>query len=373
MKQFSNNTTAFFALLRAGLWEQNVRLSPFENIDFNEVYRFAEEQSSVGFVTNGLEHVVDVRVPKEVVLQFIGQTLQIEQHNSSMNNFIKELFCDLRKADIYTLLVKGQGVAQCYEKPLWRASGDIDLYMSEENFQKAKKFFRPKVESFDPDDDYTRHINMHYGQWVVEIHANQHCSLSSRINKVLDEIHSDLFIGGNVRSWDNGGTSVFLPSPDNDVILSFTHFLGHFYKGGIGVRQICDWCRLLWTYRESLNQGLLETRIKKAGLMSEWRTFAAFAVDWLGMPESDMPFYSPDRRWSRKALRILNFVIETGNFGNNRDNSYYGKYPFAIRKLMSFGRRCKDLIHHTSIFPLDSILFFFGLTISGIRFVAHGE
>lgn len=35
-----------------------------------------------------------------------------------MNQFVGRLMADMRKAGIYTLLVKGQAVAQCYEKPL---------------------------------------------------------------------------------------------------------------------------------------------------------------------------------------------------------------------------------------------------------------
>ena len=33
----NTNTKAFFELLRAGLWEKEVRLSNYENIDFAEV------------------------------------------------------------------------------------------------------------------------------------------------------------------------------------------------------------------------------------------------------------------------------------------------------------------------------------------------
>lgn len=101
----------------------------------------------------------------------------------------------------------------------------------------------------------------------------------------------DVFCGGNVRSWECNGIQVFLPSPDNDVILVFTHFLHHFFIEGVGLRQICDWCRLLYTYKNSLNYGLLESRIRKMGLMSEWKAFASLAVDTLGMPVELMPFY----------------------------------------------------------------------------------
>ena len=84
----NNYEQAFFALVKAGLWEQDVRLSSDETIDFSEINRLAEEQAVVGLVTAGLEHVVDVKVPQEWVLQFVGETLQIEQQNKDMNHFI---------------------------------------------------------------------------------------------------------------------------------------------------------------------------------------------------------------------------------------------------------------------------------------------
>jgi len=379
-----NNQEAFFAILRAGLWEKDVQLSPYGKIDLKEIYHMAEEQSVVGLVAAGLNHVTDRKIPKIDFLQFLGVSTQTEDRNKAMNAFINELINDLRKKGIYTLLVKGQGVAQCYERPLWRASGDIDLYLNEDDFQKAKNYFRPLVDKFDPDNDYTKHINMHYGEWVIEIHANQSCALSSQINKMMSEIHKDIFYKGSVRSWNNNGKTVFLPSADNDAIIIFTHFLKHFYKGGVGLRQICDWCRLLYTYKETLNYGLLESRIRRAGLMSEWRAFGAYAVSYLGMPAQTMPLL--DGRWKmvdgrcvidsrlmRKAKKINDFILEVGNFGHNRDTSYYGKYPFIVRKAFSFGVRVKDLIRHARIFPMDSIRFLFGMTIYSFKAVSHGE
>ena len=369
----NDTTNAFFALLRAGLWDQDVKLSSFGEVDYNAIYRLAEEQSVIGLIAAGLEHASGLKVPQEIALTFVGNALQLEQRNTAMNQFVEVLINEMRKADIYTLLVKGQGVAQCYERPLWRASGDVDFYLSDTNFAKAKAFFRPLVESFDPDNEYSQHINMHYGEWVVEIHANQHCSISSRTNKVLDEIHKDLFYNGNVRSWLNGSTQVFLPSPDNDVLLIFTHYLNHFYKGGLGVRQICDWCRLLWTYRKSLNHGLLESRIRKMGLMSIWKAFASFSVDYLGMPEDAMPFYSTDRKWSNKADNICAFIIEVGNFGHNRNFSYYGNKSKLLRKAASFSRRCGDMLRHTRIFPWETICFFPHMVSHGLSAVIRGE
>ncbi len=367
-----NNYAVFFELLKAGLWEKSIDLSKLGEIDFEDIYRISEEQSVLGLILAGLDFS-DVKPAQMLLLQWISSVQIQEQQNKAMNIFIGKVVKEMREKDIYTLLVKGQGVAQCYERPLWRASGDIDFYMSESNYEEAKNFFRPLVESFDPDNDVTRHINMHYGEWVVEIHANQNISLSPRVNRILDEIHADLFYNGNVRSWMAGRTQVFLPAADDDVILVFTHLLSHFYKGGLGVRQICDWCRLLWTFRDKININILEKRLRKMRLMAEWRAFGTFAVDYLGMPSEAMPMFSPDEKWKRKADKICSFIMEVGNFGHNRDMSYYEKYPYLIRKVCSMGRRCGDVIRHVRIFPIDSLRFFPYIMYNGIRSAVRGE
>ena len=59
-----NNQKAFIEILRAGLWEKEVWLSPYKDIDFSAIMRLAEEQSVVGLVAAGLEHVVDAKVPQ---------------------------------------------------------------------------------------------------------------------------------------------------------------------------------------------------------------------------------------------------------------------------------------------------------------------
>ena len=367
----SKNEQAFFALLRAGLWEKAVRLLPSDKIDFTEILDLAQEQSVVGLIAAGMEHVVDYKPAKQDVLQFIGQAIQLEQQNQAMNYFIGVLVDKMKKDGINALLVKGQGIAQCYERPLWRSCGDVDFFLSEENYEKAKKYLIPLAVSVEPEEPLSKHFGMTIDSWVVELHGSLRCGLSSRTDKVLDEIKKDVIYGGNVRSWLNGDTPVFLPSADNDAVYVFSHILEHFYKGGIGVRQICDWCRLLWTYRAKIDSKRLEIKIQQAGLMSEWKAFGAFAVEYLGMPSEAMPFYSPDKKWQRKADRICLFIMEVGNFGHNRDNSYYNK-PFIIRKAMSFGRRCGDLIRHARIFPMDSIRFLPYIMYNGFRAALKG-
>jgi hypothetical protein len=357
----------FLTLVRAGLWEKEARLLSFGEVDYPAVITLAEEQSVVGLVSAGIEHVTDLHVPKEYVLQIVGQTLQIEQSNNAMNRFIGVLMDKMRGAGIYALLVKGQGIAQCYERPLWRSCGDIDLLLSDDNYFKAKQFLSQIATSIEPEDCEKKHFGMTIDSWVVELHGTLRSGLSRRIDKVLDEIQESTFYGGNVRSWMNAGTQVFLPYPDNDIIFVFSHILQHFFKGGIGLRQICDLCRLTWAYRDTLDKRLLEKRLKKMRTMSEWLAFGSMAVDYLGMPESAYPLYSKSKRWSTKANRILSLIIETGNFGHNRHYSYYNKYPFVVYKALALWRNTKDSLRHFMIFPLDATRIWFLRLILGFR------
>ena len=364
---------AFFELLRAGLWEKDARLSAFGAIDYSVILRLAEEQSVVGLLTAGLEHAHDVKIPKDVLLQFVGSTIRIEQQNKSLNKYVSQLIGKLRKEDVYAVLVKGQGIANCYERPLWRSSGDVDLLLNDSGYNKAKDILEPISISIDHEFTSFKHISytMNSG-FIVELHGTLHSRLSERIDRVIDEAQKEVIYNRNVRTWINGSTQVFLPSPNEDVIFIFTHILHHFYIGGIGLRQICDWCRLLWTYRNSLDVNKLEARIKVAGLMPEWKAFGAYAVEYLGMPIKSMPFYSESNKWSKKAAQINGFVLEVGNFGHNREMKYKD-YPFFFRKMCSFVRRIGDLLLHTRVFPLDSLRFFPHILISGIVTALKGE
>lgn len=345
---------AFFALLRAGLWENEVRLAPFGKIDFMKVLSLAQEQSVVGLVAAGLDLVSDTKVAKTDVLQFIGQSLQLEQQNAAMNTFIEELVERMRSAGIYTLLVKGQGIAQCYEKPFWRSCGDVDLFLDSENYKKAVVFLSPLAKSIDEENPTNMHLGMTIDPWVVELHGTLRSGLGRRIDDGIDALQDVVFKEGQVRIWRNGGTDIYLPAAEVDVIFVFTHILQHFFKGGIGLRQVCDWCRLLWTYRDEIDRWLLLDRVREMGLLTEWETFAALAVDFLGMPRGAMPLYSRKKRWARKAERVLAFIMETGNFGHNRDKSYYEKYPVIVYKAISLWRNTSDSLRHFLIFPKDA-------------------
>lgn len=108
------------------------------------------------------------------------------------------------------------------------------------------------------------------------------------------------------------------------------------------------------------------------GLMEEWKAFGAFAVEYLGMPEVVMPFYSPESRWKRKAARICSFIIEVGNMGHNRDMSYLKK-PYLERKWLPFKRRIGDMFRHACFFPKDTLRLLPNMLFRGVLSAIYRE
>lgn len=332
--RLDNNQQAFFALMRAGLWEQSVRLCNYGVLDFYDIYQIAERHGAVGLVAAGLERVNDIRIPQNVALTFAGSVLQLEQRNRAMNLFVAKTVEDMRRNSIYTILVKGQGLAQCYERPLWRPSGDVDLFFPKSEFIKAIEYFKSlNVEIFQ-DAHYTKSFGIKKDSWIVELHGTLRSGLSTRLDKEIDTVQRDIFYGGNVRSFILEDTCIFMPSIDNDLFLLFTHFIRHFYQNEFVLRQTCDWCRFLYKYISEVDFALLEERLRNTFLLSDWKAFAAFAVDYLGMPVEFMPLYEDTNKWRKKADKIAYYAI-------------VNKRPSKLR----------DVWAVSNIFPLNTLRF----------------
>lgn len=323
---------SLFELIRISFWGKGRLNSTPSAKEWERIYKEGERQSVVGLLLEGIEHLpTEQRPPQELLLQMIGEVQMIEQRNLAMNRFVADTIEDMRAKGIYTVLVKGQGLAQCYEKPLWRTSGDIDFFFSKNEFPKATEYFTklPRA-TVVQDSKYTKSFGVMVNDWFVEVHGTLRSSLSAKLDREIDAMQDDIFYGRNVRSWQDGDTTVFLPDANNDLYLVFTHFVRHFYKEGVNLRQLCDWCRLMWTFKGVFNVKQLEKRLRRSGMMDEWMAFAAVAVEYLGMPKEAVPLYDvrykkDEVMWKRKATRIIAYIMKDSARRKYRDTMEIAK------------------------------------------------
>ena len=93
------------------------------------------------------------------------------------------------------------------------------------------------------------------------------------------------------------------------------HAFVHFLNSGIGLRQVCDWVRLLATRHEDINTLLLEKYFRKVGLLRAAKAFGYIAVHYLGLPEDNLPFSV--KGMERAGEILLDDIFATGNFGQH--------------------------------------------------------
>ena len=346
----------FFELLKAGLWERNNVYLPEGDVDIKAVHKLAEEQSIVGLIAAGLEQAKDVRITQADRLAFVTDVIALEHNNNAMNGIVSKLFDKFQSDDISVLLVKGQGIAQCYERPLWRACGDIDLLINGADYEKVKKELVPLATYIDEEDERRQHLALTIDTWCIELHGTMRTGLWNSLDRLIDDVQRYAFSHQNKRTWLNNQTHVNLPSADEDVIIVFSHILQHFYVEGIGLRQICDWCRLLSKYHDVIDEKLLERRLIATDILFEWRTMAAMTVKYMGMTPSSIPLYAEGSVPVWKTKLLMSLIIETGNFGHNRDMSYKKKYPYLIRLAISFLRNTKYDLRCFLLFPKHSLI-----------------
>lgn len=362
--RLDNNHQAFLSLLRAGLWEKKDQIPQFVGVDYGVVCRIAQEQGVVGLLAAGLEQHDYVKIPKAESFKLSVAALQLEKRNLAMNSFIGALFNKLESVGIHALLVKGQGVAQCYEKPLWRAAGDVDLLIDYTHYKEAREYLLKIADSADVEIDEMSHQAVVIGPWEVELHGSLHGLWSAKVDKVLDTLQKECFEKEQYRIWDNGGIKICLPGVDYDIVFVFAHILQHFYRGGIGLRQVCDLTRLLWKYQNDIDIQVLGNRLKSMGLLSEWKTFAVLCVSYLGLPEESMPLYSHAGIWRQKAKRLLTLLLERRLKGFAEDSESRSANE---RRLISLKQHTGDMLRQFCIFPVDSVKVWLRMMKNGVR------
>ena len=367
----------FFTLLRSGLWGTVPDVSSFQPSaeDWKQVLRIAKEQTVIGLVAEGAALCPSGFVPEAVGLRLIGLCESIRRRNAQTNSVIASLVALFAEDGIPLFLLKGQGVACCYLKPELRMPGDIDLFVLPEDYQQSKKTLS-KIGVRDEGEGLDKlHYGAMHGDLEIEIHGTVHTSLGNRINGCLDDMQRELFEAESCRSLEctgkDGSVRMKLPSPDFDALFVFIHLLQHFFCGGLGLRQLCDWARLLHCYRDSVDVPKLEARLKRMGVTSEWKAFMSFIVNYLSLPEEDAILL--DMGCEAKARRIWRYVEMVGNFGTKIRRRDRTRDPYLIRKVQSFVINSKCFLVHIAIFPLDSLKFFWGYFITGMRAVIHGE
>ena len=232
----------------------------------------------------------------------------------SIDRTIVQLVSLFRENGINPVLLKGQGVTQNYPEPMLRECGDIDLYVGEEMYDKACTLIdaQESVSRMEEESFTDKHYQVKMNGVYVEIHR----AAETIKNKKQNDYYQNLSRTGLTRDLvpiTISGQSVDTPADSFNAFYLFHHFVIHSIFGGVGLRQICDWVLFLHSRAGRLDTSVTDNALTFFNLHDAWRLYASIAVDYLGLPADEMPFY--EAGLDKRSSELLSLILEEGNFG----------------------------------------------------------
>lgn len=337
---------AYIDLLRHALWGETVdscSVSPRELVCLANVQKTRPLILDV-LMRSGIE--VDEELSNEI------ENFIIKSASSHLlqDRLLSSLVLALRKSGINAVLLKGEGIANCYPSLYLRECGDIDLYVDESDYKKACEIVRKEMDGNNTPEslESDKHFLIRKGEMIVEIHHHT-LTLQSKDDNAFFESMSKDGLSRNLVQLDFCGVPVDTPADSFNAFYIFLHAWEHFKGRGLGLRHLCDWAMFLHSRHDNIDLNAIKEALDKMGLWEAWQAFAGIAVDILGLPADEMPFYAPDA--ASRARRIVNIMLDEGDLGKFRHHVRHRRKDYLGRKIQSLWALSLKCFRLFFIFP----------------------
>lgn len=325
--------------------------------DWAAIDRLAQEQSVTGVVYSASTSLpANHRPPMELAMYWMSEAETVRGQNKLMNAEsarLTKLFADEGRR---SAILKGQANALLYPDPLMRLSGDIDIWVEGGResvvalLRKLGLVDEAPLHEFDRPDRATisyHHVHLPNNDKgvSVEVHfrttsGNLNPFTNRRMQRWLEEEIMNLkavSADSLVQTTPPDGTPPNLGGEENTfnvptirfaLVMQLSHIQHHFFEGGIGLRQVCDYYMLL---RHATDDDRREvgSRLKRFGLR-----YMAGAMMWVLSEtlqlEPGQMLCEPD---AKRGQQLLDEILAGGNFGKFSDRKKTeSDIVFIIRK-----------------------------------------
>ena len=306
MPQYSEEITA---LLRALLWDEPLHIDTAVLMQpglWQAACRYQlDNMLAVWALNKGLD-IFNPAYQKQRI--FINL-----QRKQRQNKLLTDLVTLLRQHDIEPVLLKGYGLELLYENPDMRVYSDVDIYIGEQNYNRAVQIVR----SYYPDAHWCSESEgvMHFImvlddniERVVELHRVTMEFSGTRANRAWQQFTLDEM--RHTRTIEINGVNVSIPSTTYNAIYVFIHAWHHFASSGVGLRQLADW---MLTLRTTINTEALHDILRQLHMLEVWQTFGWVLVNRFGLNSEEFPFYSDS--CSNRGERLYRQLLTDGHGG----------------------------------------------------------
>ncbi len=274
----------FLQLVRLGIGISD-GVSCLFDVDLNALMSLASQHGLSAIVLDGLDAIPEKQRPtKSQLLQWIGITMQEEQHFAIQWKAACELALLLEKADIRTYVLKGFVVSECYPKPAHRCSVDIDCFLSSEkkstvaweqgNFVVENAGFEVKRDYYKNSTWVLPGLIVENHRWLTPFRGNKRLTDLERLLQELFRKDSELSV------FD--GTGFYRPPVMVSALFLIEHAYSHFLHEGLTWRHVLDWMMFSREHQEEINWLQLNKWIDEFGFRKFYDSFMTLGKFLLG-------------------------------------------------------------------------------------------
>lgn len=302
MKENKLLLDAFFALLRAGLWEETPNPALFVDMgrkEWGALLQMAQKQAVLGLVYSGISRLPKERMPdSQLLLRLYGLVEQIRKQNAHIDAVTLEIFSWLEAEGLEPMVLKGRSVGAFYAEPDIRQPGDIDLFFHRD-YERVVDIVQRKGIRVELDAD---HDKFWYQGVLIELHSQPFRPLYPILDLDLLPVWQETALGRyrvlNLKA---------------NALLLLLHPAKHFMNEGVGLRQVCDWAVFLKKYEDAPELLEVFAEMKKQGVMRFVTELTSLAILELGL-ELNHPEIWLSSSKEKLHRRMLQLVLVRGNF-----------------------------------------------------------
>ena len=342
-----NPQETLFQILRNAFFQEPLQMSALSHPDFISLMELASKQTVEGLLAEVLMRE-NVQLDRGDAIYLFSRARMIESLNGQVTHGLLRLQDLLNAQDIRCLIFKGQTLAQLYPHPLTRTPGDIDFYCEKKDFQNAVKLIEDSWSLKINVGESAKHREFVYQDVHYELHFNILKFNNNRIQRYWDHLLNTE--KNDIITIEQADVRVL--NPTLNTLYTFLHLYDHLVELGVGLRQICDWCRCLHNTSKEMDLIKLEWNLNRFDLLSAWKVFGCASVLYLGLHKEGMPFY--EEKYEDKAESVMKIIMKEGNFGINSNRSKRPK-NYLLGKITGMKNNIKSSIKMFPLFPKESI------------------
>ena len=305
-----------------------------ESVSLKKIYELSKQQGIWPLVFLTVKKLYDdkkINMSPELMQNLQTQIVASVTKNAARKEILKIIISELEQDNVKMILLKGDSLADLYKYPDYRLSGDIDLYIREDDEGKIFSVFEKYGFSIERRMNKEHHSECrHPVAGTVELHV-----------ALYDDYCEEVWFEGKTQLTEeytkhitNDGYCYDVLGMNDNFIYVTMHMIKHFLSGGAGLRQITDVLHFVKRYKSELDF----ERYKKLMCELSFDRFVdccmEIGVRYLGFRKDEL-FYINESPDEESIEGILSDLEKCGLFGHNDNDLREFKMVYLEKKYKS--------------------------------------